>query len=100
MSYFGTDPGDLTPSEMYGHEPHGEIVKAMPCPACQERDGSPDQELIGEMEGIGCVFGCGALVDTDCRLCRDCQDHSANHVECDRCGRAYEDWSGTWEEMK
>lgn len=96
MSYFGTDPGDMTPDEMYGRDQaDGVIVNDGPCRGCHVDVGTIDTEIMDE-EGA-CVFGCGGKVDADFRVCRKCQDNSANEWECPVCGTMYADWSGQWE---
>lgn len=50
-----------------------------------------------ETETGSCTFGCGAVVDRDTGICPICHDHSANRIECETCGRAFEDWNGKWE---
>ena len=44
-----------------------------------------------------CLFGCNAHVDPDTGFCPVCKDHSANRVECETCGQAWEDWGQGWE---
>lgn len=53
-----------------------------------------------ENEQGSCLFGCNSVVDTDTGLCPSCQDHSANRIECERCGTSFENWNGKWEEAR
>jgi hypothetical protein len=98
MSSFTTDPGDLSPDEMYDTGKYrGTLVKRMPCPGCKHQDGSLNTEWMDE-EGT-CTFGCGHRVDADLKYCGHCHDHSANSVECEYCGCRYEKWDHAWAEV-
>lgn len=46
-----------------------------------------------------CVFGCGRRVDPDTGICPACRDHSANRIECETCGQAFENWTGVYQEV-
>lgn len=94
MSGFAhVDPANVTPDEL--HDGAALIVNPDLCRECHTEDGELDTEIMGE-EGA-CVFGCGAKVRHDTRMCHTCRDHSANTWECPRCGTQYHDWSGQWE---
>ena len=54
------------------------------------------KHLLDNEDGV-CVFGCGSHVDPDTKMCGVCRDHSANRVECERCGQAWEQWGDEWE---
>ena len=69
----------------------------LPCRTCQHEDGSLNTEYLDE--NGACVFGCGAKIDNDMKMCGTCRDHSANAVECETCGAQYEQWGNdnAWE---
>jgi len=46
-----------------------------------------------------CLFGCNVPVDSDTGFCPRCHDHSANRIECETCGQAFEEWDGSYEEV-
>lgn len=92
MSYFGTDPGDLTPEDMYGTS---RTTETHVCGQCTVPNGTIDIEWADENH-TGCLFGCGSNVDPDTGICPHCHDHSANRVVCESCDRAYEHWTEQW----